>query len=72
MRAGRHQRAADGQMPVPLRLSRSVIDSVGPAGAEFSLPNIYCPCKRSWFGLEQAVFPVLARSLQTRDDGFRR
>ena len=36
MRAGRHQRAADGQTPVPLRLSRSVIDSVGPAGAEFA------------------------------------
>ena len=28
-----------GQTPVPWRLSRSVIDSVGLAGAEFALPN---------------------------------
>ena len=31
------QRVADGgQTSVPWRLSRSVIDSVGPAGAEFA------------------------------------
>jgi hypothetical protein len=37
MHAGRRQRVADGgQTPVPWRLSRSVIDSVGPAGAEFA------------------------------------
>jgi len=28
--------AADSQTPLPWRLSRSVIDSVGPAGAEFA------------------------------------
>ena len=35
--------ADGGQTSVPWRLSRSVIDSVGPAGAEFarsSLPNL--------------------------------
>ena len=37
MHAGRRQRVADGgQAPVPWRLSRSVIDSVGPAGTEFA------------------------------------
>jgi hypothetical protein len=37
MHAGRRQRVADGgQTPVPWRLSRSVIDSVGPAGAKFA------------------------------------
>jgi len=39
MQAGRRQRVADsGQASVPWRLSRSVIDSDGPAGAEFFLP----------------------------------
>jgi hypothetical protein len=34
---GRRQRVADGgQTSVPWRLSRSVIDSLGPAGAEFA------------------------------------
>jgi hypothetical protein len=37
MQAGRRQRVAGGgQTPVLWRLSRSVIDSVGPAGAEFA------------------------------------
>jgi hypothetical protein len=37
MHAGRRQRVADGgQTPVPWRLSRSVINSVGPVGAEFA------------------------------------
>jgi hypothetical protein len=37
MHAGRRQRVADGgQTSVLWRLSRSVIDSVGPAGAEFA------------------------------------
>jgi len=36
-RAGHLQRVtAGGQMSLPWRLSRSVIDSVGPAGAEFA------------------------------------
>jgi hypothetical protein len=42
MRVGRRQRVAGGgQTPVPWRLSRSVIDSVGPAGAEFA----QSPCR---------------------------
>ena len=37
MRAGRRQRVAvGGQTSLPWRLSRSVIDSVGPAGVEFA------------------------------------
>jgi hypothetical protein len=37
MRAGRRQQVAiGGQTSLPWRLSRSVIDSVSPAGAEFA------------------------------------
>jgi hypothetical protein len=44
MHAGRRQRVADGgQTPVPWRLSRSVIDSVGPAGVEFARNADYLP-----------------------------
>ena len=35
-----------------------------------SLPISYCPRSRSWFVLEQAIVPILARSLQTRHCGF--
>ena len=42
MRAGRRQQVAiGGQTSLPWRLSRSVIDSVSPAGAEFAHP----PCR---------------------------
>src|SRR4249920_4147673 len=48
MHAGRRQRVADGgQTSVPWRLSRSVIDLVGLAGAEFAradwVPAASCP-----------------------------
>jgi hypothetical protein len=36
LHAGRHQRVANGGQTVPRRLSRSVIDSAGPAGADFA------------------------------------
>src|SRR5260370_18472887 len=44
MHAGRRQRVAyGGEASVPWRLSRSVIDSVGPAGAEFARNcRIFC------------------------------
>ena len=35
-------------------------------------PIIYCPRNGSWFALGQAVFPVLARSVQARHYGFHR
>jgi hypothetical protein len=37
-----------------------------------SLPAEYLLRNGSWFALEQAIFPVLARSLQTRHYGFHR
>jgi hypothetical protein len=41
MHAARCQRvAAGGQTPLPWRILRSVIDSIGPAVAEFALPSM--------------------------------
>ena len=62
MHAGGRQRVADcGQTPVPWRLSRSVTDSVGPAGA-LSLPNIFCRSIRVRRGRSGTEAPVLAPS----------
>src|SRR5260370_39554986 len=53
MRVGRRQRVVGGsQTPVPWRLSRSVIDSVGPAGAEFARNADYFP------GPQAGVWPA--------------
>jgi hypothetical protein len=66
-----------GEVEAPVLLEVVVADNRaegedGFGSNNFRSPNIYCPRNGSWFALEQAIFPVLARSLQTRHYGFHR
>jgi len=62
--AGRRQRVADGgQASVPWRLSRSVIDSVGLAGAEFARNAKYALPAGSELATGEEYSPILAPSL---------
>jgi len=55
---------------MPLRM----VINLGPTTWWFRpiSPIVHCPRNRSWPDLEQAIFPVLARSLQARHDDFHR
>ena len=64
MHAGRHQRVAGGgQTSVPWRLSRSVRDSVGLAGAEFA-PNADSALEMCWLpnAVPARILAIPARS----------
>ena len=64
MHAGRRQRVADGdQASVPWRLSHSVIDSAGPAGAEFARNADSARLKpAAWNGRLERRWPVPVRA----------